>query len=74
MTKKKSLTFDELAEFIASDYTLDIFPDIVWPIDCRFPKAKQAWLAERLAKQYEDFLLGPKEEISDELAPVEDVE
>lgn len=71
MTKK--ISFKELAEFIASDATLDLFPDIVYPLETRFPKAKVAWLEERLDTLYNRWLENPEElEVEELTAPTED--
>lgn len=59
------LTFKQLAEFIADDVTIEIFPDIVWPNDCRLLKAKTAWLEERLETLYKRYLENPNEPNTD---------
>lgn len=71
MTKK--ITFKELAEFIASDYTLDIFPDIVWPPEVRLPKSKITWLEERLDTLYNRWKENP-EIIEDDVLELEEDE
>jgi hypothetical protein len=52
----KKLTFRELAEFIAHDITIDIFPDIVWPPETRLAKDKINWLTERLETLHTRYL------------------
>ncbi len=63
MTKK--ISFKELAEFIADDVTISIFPDIVWPTECRLRKDKINWLTERLDTLYNRYLENPNEPITD---------
>ena len=61
----KKIDFQEIAAFIASDATLDVFPDILWPLDVKFPKAKVNWLAQELEQRYKLYKESPNEDSTD---------
>ncbi len=59
MAKEIKLSFREFAEFIYSDHTVDMFPDIGYPPETRFKAPRIAWLTDSMAKRYEEFLANP---------------
>jgi hypothetical protein len=59
------LTFKQFAEFIYSDHTVDIFPDIAWGYDAKFPNQRVAWLERELETRYKLYLENPDDTLTD---------